>query len=249
MKWDGIDIDYEGKNAETRVGFSSFLTELSAELKKINKKLVCTIEARTPIDSRYATVTPELLSRIEYANDYKVIGKVCDSVRLMTYDQIDGDVKLNTAYTSTLYRPVSDIDWVEKVLTLTLDTIPAKKLFVGVATYGYKYEITPKVGTTTQQYKRIGSMNFQYADELAKQLKITPTRHSSGEAYFTYSTTTDLNGKPYGMRKDFLVWYSDAKAIGDKVQLAKLYKLAGVAIFKVDGAEDQDIWKLFGTTK
>jgi spore germination protein YaaH len=241
-KYDGIDIDYEGKTAETRVGYSKFLTELQVQLKKNNKKLVCTIEARTPVDSRYRVVTETILKNIEYANDYKVIGKVCGEVRIMTYDQIGGDVKLADENSQSLYRPVSDIDWVEKVLTLGMRDIPAKKIFAGVATYGYKYEILPPKGTSTiPTYSRIGSMNFTYADALAKQLKITPLR-KGGEAYYTYSTTTDIYGVPLGVSKEYLVWYSDAEAIADKVRLAKLYKIGGIALFKIDGANDPMLW-------
>lgn len=241
----GIDIDYEGKSAETAKGFSTFLTDLSAKLHKTSKKLICSIEARTPVDSRYATVTPELLARIEYANDYKVIGKVCDEVRIMTYDQGTGDYRLQTANANTAYKPVADIEWVKKVLTLTLRDIPAKKIFVGVPTYGHKYEIVPPTGTsTTPTYEGIGSMNFIYADQLAKSLNITPIRHASGELYFTYSTSTDVDGSPLGSTKQYLIWYSDAQAIADKVRIAKLYGLGGVAVFKVDGANDKAMWNV-----
>lgn len=237
----GIDIDYEGKSAETRAGFSTFLTDLSKALKAKKKKLVCTIEPRTPIDSRYSVVTQELLAKIEYSNDYKVIGKVCDSVRIMAYDQVGGDVKLESSYAKSVYRPVADIEWVKKVLTLTMRDIPASKLYLGVATYGYKYEIT-RNSDGTISYSRIGSMNYQYADELAKSIKITPTRHQSGEVYFTYSTTTSSTGQSLGGTKEYLVWYSDAQAIKDKYRIATLYKLGGVAVFKIDGANDQKIW-------
>lgn len=243
QKYAGIDIDYEGKSAETRVGFSLFLTDLSKALHAKKKKLVCTIEPRTPVDSRYSVVTQELLARIEYSNDYKVIGKVCDTVRIMAYDQVGGDVKLENSYARSLYRPVADIEWVKKVLTLTLRDIPASKLFLGVATYGYKYEIkTDTTGTIT--YSRIGSMNYQYADELAQSLKITPVRHQSGEVYFTYSTSTSVDGTSMGSTKQYLVWYSDAEALKDKMRIAKLYKLGGVALFKIDGANDPKVWSV-----
>lgn len=245
-KWDGIDIDYENKSAETRPYFSAFLTELSKALHKNKKQLICTVEARTPPESRYATTSKEILSRVEYSNDYKVIGKVCDQVRIMAYDQAGDDAVLviqNNAVGNT-YKPVADIDWVEKIATLALRDIPAKKIILGVPTYGYKYEIISQPGTSTVSYRRIGSMNFNYADDLAKSLSITPVRNSAGELSYVYSTTTDSNGQSLGGYKQYLVWYSDAKAIADKVKIAKLYKLGGVAVFKIDGGNDPDIWKV-----
>jgi spore germination protein YaaH len=242
-KFDGIDIDYEAKLAESKPYFSAFLTELSAALHKDKKKLICTVEARTPPESRYATTSAAVLSKVEYANDYKVIGKVCDQVRIMTYDQIGDDATLNMQNTTSYYRPVADINWVKKVLTLALEDIPAKKIVVGVPTYGYKYEIIPATATSPTRYSRIGSMNFFYADELAKQLNIQPTRNQAGELSFTYSTSTDIYGASLGGTKQFLVWYSDAEAIADKMRLAKLYKLGGIAIFKIDGNHDPEIFK------
>jgi spore germination protein YaaH len=241
-KFDGIDIDYEGKSAETREGFSAFLKELSTSLKKNKKQLICTIEARTPIDSRYLKVTKELLARIEYSNDFKAIGKYCDKVRFMTYDQIDGDVKLSTFYKSELYRPVADIAWVKKVLTLALKDIPAHKIVVGVATYGYKYEYTQTATGIT--YKKIGSMNYKYAEELAKSLSITPTRNKAGELQFTYASTTDISNKNPGVMKNYFVTYSDSVAIAEKIRIAKLYNLGGVAVFKIDGAQDPNVFNV-----
>lgn len=241
---DGIDIDYEAKSAETRPYFSAFLKELSVELKKNKKQLICTVEARTPPDSRYATTSKEILAKVEYANDYKAIGKVCDQVRIMAYDQSTDDAKLviQNKQNGGLYTPVADIEWVKKVIVVAMWDIPAKKIIIGVPTYGSKYEIIT-TGTTTKT-RRIGSMNFNYADELAKNLGITPTRNIAGELSFTYSTSTDINGNPLGSYKQYLVWYSDAKAIEDKIKLAKLYKLGGVAVFKVDGGNDPYLWSV-----
>lgn len=243
-KVDGIDIDYEAKTAETRPYFSAFLTELSKALHKEKKQLICTIEARTPPESRYATTSKEILSRVEYSNDYKVIGKACDQVRIMAYDQAGDDAQLvnqNKSVGST-YKPVADIEWIKKVITLTLWDIPARKIILGVPTYGYKYEIIS--GPNGPTYSRIGSMNFNYADELSKSLGIVPSRNSAGELSFVYSTSTDVNGNSLGSQKQYLVWYSDAEAIRDKIRIAKLYKLGGVAVFKIDGGNDPKIWEV-----
>ncbi len=245
-KFDGIDIDYEAKLAETGPFFSLFLTELSTALHKDKKKLICTIEARTPPESRYATTSKEVLSKVEYVNNYKVIGKVCDQVRIMAYDQSTDDAKLvnQNKDKGLAYKPVADIEWVKKVITIALWDIPAKKIILGVPTYGYKYELVAQTGTSTLKYSRIGSMNFNYADELAKSLHITPTRNGAGELNFGYATTTGVNGESFGKLKQFMVWYSDATAIADKIRLAKLYKLGGVAVFKIDGGQDPKIWEV-----
>ena len=245
-KFDGIDIDYEAKLAESRPYFSAFLTELSVALHKEKKQLICTVEARTPPDSRYATTSREILAKVEYSNDYKVIGKVCDQVRIMAYDQAGDDARLTIHNTNlgNVYKPVADIEWIKKVVTHAMWDIPAKKIILGVPTYGYKYEIIPSVGTSSPKYSRIGSMNWNYADELARSLNISPVRNSSGEISFTYSTSTGVNGEQLGGMKQYLVWYSDATSIADKIRIAKLYKIGGVVVFKIDGGNDPNIWSI-----
>ena len=248
-KFDGIDIDYENKLAEDRPYFSAFLTELGAALHKNGKKLICTVEARTPPESRYATTSQEILKKVEYSNDYKTIGSVCDQVRIMAYDQGGDDALLvkQNAQLGNMYKPVSDINWVMKVATLALSDIPAKKIFLGVPTYGYKYEIIPATSTSSQSYSRIGSMNWNYADELARSINVMPARNTAGELSFTYSTSTNINGEYLGGMHQYLVWYSDAQAIADKMRIAKLYKLGGMVVFKIDGGQDPALWSVLGT--
>jgi spore germination protein len=243
-RFDGIDIDYENKITDDRPYFSSFLKELGVALHKNKKKLICTVEARTPPESKFATTSAAILSKIEYSNDYGAIGQACDQVRIMAYDQGSDDLSLvnrNTAL-GDAYKPVADIEWVKKIATLALKDIPAKKIILGVPTYGYKYEIVPATATSGVKYPRVGSMNFNYADDLAKSLNITPARNSAGELSFTYATTTGVEGEQLGGLKQYLIWYSDAQAIADKIRIAKLYNLGGVAVFKIDGGQDPNLW-------
>ncbi len=134
--FDGIDIDFEGKKAETKDYFSKFLKGLSMRLS--NKLLYCSIEPRTPLTSRYESTPPE--DATQYANDYKVIGRYCDRVEIMAYDQGSIDLSLNHSRAAP-YVPVSDPAWAEKVMNEAMVSIPKNKLILGVATYGYAQTI------------------------------------------------------------------------------------------------------------
>ncbi|OGZ04748.1 MAG: hypothetical protein A2648_02815 [Candidatus Lloydbacteria bacterium RIFCSPHIGHO2_01_FULL_41_20] len=252
--FDGIDIDFEGKKAETKNYYSTFLKGLYQRMG--NKWVMCTIEARTPLDSRYDTIPKD----IRYANDFVAINKYCDRVRIMTYDQGTIDVKLNRARAAP-YIPVADPAWVEKVITLTMQTIPKSKLSIGIATYGYEYKVT-KLSEYGYRYDMEWALNPRYGIDLAASLGVTPVRNASNEIGFMYKPTTTMETsmeinvttnaptsivvetKPGVDIKNpiNIVWWSDAIAIKDKVELAKKLGVRGVAIFKIDGGGDPAMW-------
>jgi spore germination protein YaaH len=261
-KYDGIDIDYEGKNSATKDGFSAFLKELKAALGK--KTLVCTIEPRTPPDSLYT----EIPATINYVNDYAVIGTYCDQITVMAYDQQRADIKLNAARKGAPYVPVADVDWVEKVLKLTLQSLPKEKVVLGIPTYGHHYAVTV-APDWYRDYWKVGALNVPDILDLAKEQKVKPSRNSAGEMGFSYipkssvlasySKTLSIPKKTptgevaaakalayankTGKEATFnVVSYSDAGAMKDKIDLAKDLGLRGVALFKIDGEEDQKVW-------
>lgn len=262
--YDGVDIDYEGKMAATSLYFSLFLMQLKLELG--DKILTCTVEARTPPESLYRVVPPT----IQYANDYNVIGSVCDRVEIMAYDQQRADYKLNDEKSGLPYMPVSDADWVEKVIKETIKTIPEEKIMLGAATYGHQYTVSV-APNWYRDYIRVGALNIPDILDIAEENDVTPTRNRAGEMSFSYipeswdidipssikaprntpkGDVTAARALAYANKtgKDItfnLVWYSDAGAIEDKVELAKRYGLRGVALFKIDGEEDEEIWDLF----
>lgn len=256
-KFDGVDIDFEGKKAETKKYFSLFLKGLQIRLGS-KKWLDCTIEARTPLTSRYDTIPKD----IQYANDFVAINKYCDRVRLMTYDQGTIDIVLNRARTAP-YIPVADPAWVAKSVELAARTISKKKLVVGIATYGYEYKMT-KLTEYGYRYDLQWAFNQKYAIDLAASLGVVPQRNAANEMSFMYQAksvehptsmgngvvdstlptstvaqnapATNING-PIN-----IVWWSDAKSIKDKVDLAKKLGVRGVAIFKIDGGMDPAAW-------
>jgi spore germination protein YaaH len=239
--------------------------ELKKELGE--RILSCTIEARTPSDSLYKEIPPDR----KYANDYAMMNVACDRVVIMAYDQQRADIKLNAERIGTPYMPVADVDWVEKVVTLTLESFPKEKLVLGIPTYGNHWAITV-VPDWYRDYRRIGALNMPDILDIAKEYKATPSRNSAGEMNFTYlpkSMDTKLAravkkmSAPKGTPKGNLIAaralayanktgkevtfnyasYSDVGAILEKVELARAYGLSGISLFKFDGEEDQKFWK------
>src|SRR3989338_857230 len=249
--FDGIDIDFEAKKHETIDYFSTFLKGLDMRLG--NKLLYCTIEARMPLDHRYspgAVIPPDAM---DYANDYKEINKYCDRVEIMAYDQGTIDVHLN-GIRSKPYAPVADPAWVETLVTLAAKSISKNKIIVGIPTYGYEYQIS-LLPDASFEYKVLWPFNPRYAIDIAKKIGITPTRTGAGELGFL---TTSATSVPAGAEAteaepttippastlislNYLTW-SDAKAIADKVALARKLGVRGVAVFKFDGGQDPGMW-------
>ncbi len=259
--FDGIDIDFEGKLAEDKDYFSTFLRGLYWRMG--NKWVMCSIESRTPVSSRYNGNPPKGAGI--YANDLVQINKYCDRVRLMTYDQQTIDQKLNAAALSAPYAPVADARWVEKVVNFMAQSISKRKIVIGIATYGYEYEVTP-LTQYGYSYDKLWAFNPRYATELAAQLNLKIQRNIAGELSFSYlpflqvpknpdtSATLPIpaalqNNVPAAVAlatASFnIVWWSDAQAIKQKIDLAKKLGVRGVAVFKLDGGEDPAMWQYF----
>jgi len=265
--FDGIDIDFEAKQASTINYFSTFLQELYAKMGK--KWVYCTVESRMPLEDRYLTGTTIPDDATEYANDYIAMNKYCDRVEVMAYDQGTVDHRLNPVR-SAPYAPVADPGWVEDVVRLAAQTISRNKLIIGIPTYGYEYSVIPQ-GNGTFKYTRLWPFNPKYATDLAAQLGIVPQRTSASEIGFTYdpnkvatqkpddtdevetqqqstpttSVTLNLGSQLGGGNTPFnYVTWDNAQAIQEKINLAKELHVRGVAFFSLNGGEDQGMWGL-----
>lgn len=227
--FDGIDIDYEGKKVESFNTFSAFIRDLSLALDKDKKILSCTIEPRLPPTSRFLKVPEE----IQYANDYAKLNKYCDEVRIMAYDQMTADILLNRRKKSLgYYTPVADIDFVKKVVAYASHQISPSKIVLGVANYGYAYQVIDK--GIYYDYKKLSALTYKTFMDLAKSTGATPVRGTSGELTFAY--------KKEGQTR--FATLSDSVAIASKIKLANNLGLKGIALFKIDGESDPNLWEV-----
>lgn len=226
-KYDGIDIDYEGKYLKTKGAYSLFIQELSVKLHNNKKLLHCTVEARTPAEDLFRGYDGGVVR----ATDYKVLNKYCDVVKIMAYDQRDGDASLVYENGGAFYRPVADPAWVEKTIKEAIYEINRRKIVLGIPTYGNIYKYTKEGGKNYYSY--VSAINYNNAVSKSKEYKVTPTRNVAGELQFSYKK----DGNTY------YVTYTDAVAVKKKLLLAEKYGLNGVSLFKIDGGMDPFIWK------
>ncbi len=205
--YDGIDIDYESLRGADRRPFSAFLTELADTLHMNGRMLT---------SSAYAKQSEPGDAPHTIAQDYTVLGRTCDHVRLMTYDY---------HYSTSEPGPVAPREWVEDVVRWASTRIPPERISLGVVLLGYDWPSGAEGRTVT----------YERATSLADEHAATVDRHGSGlTPSFTY---TDRDGRGHE------VWYEDATSTQAKLRLAETYGL-GSAFFWRLGGEDPATWHL-----
>ncbi len=121
------------------------------------------------------------------------MGVYADRVRLMVYD-----------WSVSSPGPISPMSWLSQVIAYSDPIVPNEKLQLGVASYGRDWgrqadstEICPDGALNTK------SIELQHMQAVVDLRGATPTRHNSGEMYFTYDTvvtgyrTTPIPAPPY----------------------------------------------------
>ncbi|MBN1494335.1 S-layer homology domain-containing protein [Candidatus Peregrinibacteria bacterium] len=119
MKYDGIDIDYEGIKSEDIDAFTAYIRGLRAALNKYNKKLTIAIQAKT------------FDSLVIYGNrgqDWPELAQYVDEFRIMAYDY---------GWKGSIPRPVAPHYWVDDILEYAVANVPKEKIYLGVPYYGY----------------------------------------------------------------------------------------------------------------
>ena len=191
--WDGVVLDLENLPAAVHTTYPSFIREIDTALG--SRTVDVAVPAFTdPTD-------PDLR-----AYDLKAIAAAADRVTWMAYDQHE---------LSTAAGPVAALPWASKSIDLALTSIPATKLVLGVAAYGYAWS-SPGHAT-------------EYSVPQAKELV------ARRGASVTWDGTA---GEEHGKLADGrTIWYSDARSVAARAQLALDRGLGGIALWRVGSDE------------
>jgi len=198
----GVNIDFELLPSWTRNSYTAFIKQLSTELKKINK--LTTISVFPKID-----VPLEL----QGAYDYAALAPLVDRIVIMTYDK---------HWSTGPAGPIAPINWVEENIQYALEYIPAEKIILGVANYGYDW--TGGYGQDLSSKEAMNLANKKGAEIKWHDIYQTP--------YFYY----------WENERKHEVWFENSNSLAFKLDLVNKYNLKGIGIWRL-GNENTDFWE------
>ncbi|HVV20070.1 MAG TPA: glycosyl hydrolase family 18 protein [Pseudonocardiaceae bacterium] len=184
--WDGVTIDLESLQARDRAGLTNFATALKNAL---------------PAGKQVSIDVTNFTTLAEFSDngyDLAALGGVVDNVALMAYDE--------HGWGDSGPGPVGELSWQENGLDLVLGEVPASKVDLGVAGYGYAW--APD-GTVTQ----VGDQDARNMAGAAATFDQT-----AGEWTATLGDGTVL-------------WWSDARSFALRRTLAASKGIHGLAMW------------------
>jgi len=250
----GFDLDLEGVDPADRDALTAFVSSASQALHANGKLLTLAI----PPKERDVTVG------WAGAYDYAALGAQADLVTIMAYE-----------YRGPFSGPgsVAPFDWVQRVTRFATSQIPADKVLLGLAFYGYDWNTTsggarslgyPQFAALAERYEAPvsfdpaqQSLTFEYeglAGEpppgVAPQARLNHAiaAHNAPPCEVqpppSPPATPRPAAPPAGTPQAHAVWLEDSSSAAARLGLAATYHTGGVAVWRL-GLEDPNVWDIF----
>jgi len=205
--YDGVNIDFELMAAADADLFTAFLRELKTSLG--DKTLSVAVFARTSNDK---WPTP-----YQYAS----IGQIADQVVVMAYDY---------HYATSTAGALAPLWWWQQVVDYMTANIPAHKVLLGLATYGYDWSAGSNATSVT-----------------AKKLANLKSRYTLVEVFDKTSMSPSYSyWDQYGVLHH--IWLENQQSLQAKVDLAKAKKLGGISFWRI-GTGFTDLYEVIEQIK
>ena len=219
----GLTIDFEGLGTSLRTSFTQFMTALRAALPQGKNLWVC-----VQPDEWYG------------GYDYHALGETCDKVILMAHDYQDTNLPQGWVGTSQTRNAPAPLNKVYEALAAVTDpdTGVADKnkivLAVSITSVGLKVDENGLLASTDIYTPAPATL----ASRMKQADAVRTWDAAAATPYLTYS----VDGEHYK------VWYEDAQSIMAKVNLAHMFGVDGLSIWRLgiipDYADVQnyDVW-------
>ena len=228
--YNGLTIDFEGLGASLRTSFTQFMTALRAALPEGKALWVC-----VQPDEWYG------------GYDYRTLGEICGKVILMAHDYQDTNLPQGWVGTSQTRNAPAPINKVYEALRAITDPD------TGVADTG-KIVLAvsiSSVGLRVDENGLLASTDIYTTapHTLAARMKQSDAVRTWDAAAATPYLTYSVDGEHYK------VWYEDAQSIMAKANLAHMFGVDGLSIWRLGiipdyaGAQNYDVWSAVQTQR
>lgn len=198
----GLDIDFEFIRAEDEEAYLAFLQNAANQLHEAGYFLHVDLAPKT---------SAEQSGLLYEAHNYQEIGRIADSVLLMTYEW---------GYTYGPPMAVAPLNQVERVVSYAVTEIDPDKILMGIPNYGYDWPLPFESGVT-----RAVTIGNQQAVEIAIQNGSPIAYDEAAQSpYFSYQTEAGT---------EHVVWFEDVRSIQAKLSLLDTYALQGAGYWNV----------------
>lgn len=250
--YDGFDLDLEGVSAQDRGAYTTFVARLAEALHRHGKLLTLAIPAKTSdVQTGWAG-----------AYDYAALGKHADLILIMSY-----------AYTWSTSQPGSTApyDWVDRVAAYAAGQIPREKLLLGIAFYGYDWNVTMGGAARALLHPQAMALARHYGatvslDPSSRSATFSYTARAEDEPYLGPSAPpvrhqiSTRTASPCGVRPPYVppptptpkpppapiqrhvVWLEDGASVGARLDIASRHGAGGVGAWRL-GQEDPSVWE------
>lgn len=203
-KFAGLNVDLEELKETSDEAFVAFQKELYEKLH-----------------ARHLLVTQDVIPFDEDYN-YESLSKYNDYLFVMAYDEYSSGTKPG---------PIAEQKWIEAAMDEATKKIPANKIVLGLAAFGYDWPVEQEV-----DQKDVAVLTYQDALTTAKeaQAKID-FNNDTYNLNFSYYDDDNIEHQAY---------FTDAATTFNAMRFATESNLAGVALWRL-GSEDDRIWNFY----
>jgi peptidoglycan-N-acetylglucosamine deacetylase len=205
----GIVVDFEEVPAASQAAFRKFIGELATAMHSAGLKLMVALPAR---DEEY---------------DYGFIGKQCDALVLMNYDQ---------HWLTSEPGPIAAQDWYVENIRQVLKVVPAQKIIAAVGNYAYDWAEGPKKKKPEPAESLTIQEALLRASESETEVEFDPT---SLNPHYSYDDQHEHVHQ---------VWMLDALTAYNQLRANERLGVQGTALWRL-GSADSSMWPIWDATR
>src|SRR5215831_3384348 len=204
----GIVVDFESLPQDSENDFQAFIHELSTDLHSRGLKLMIALPAA------------------DWSYDYKYFASQTDAIILMNYD---------FHWSTSAPGAIAPEDWFERNIDNILKIVPADKIIMGIANYGYDWPAKTK----KDPHPAAQSVSFQEgivkAVEAASDVTYDPATFN---LHYSYEDAAD---------RLHTVWMLDGVTAYNEIRASERAGVRGTAMWRL-GTEDPSLWTIWEAT-